>query len=208
MCPCERGRLVTDGLIEWRDLTVSFDGRVLFAGFSGRLAAGERVRVKGSSGCGKTTFLQIVLGLMRSDSGTVETFRPVRDLVAYVPQEPDFGQAETAEAWLSQVFSYRRNRGARPDDAAVRDCCRRLLLPDAVLGTPVTKLSGGERQRLALVAALLLPRDVLVLDEPFSALDEACAKAAAQTVLSSGRSVLYASHADVLPEFATREVSP
>jgi len=194
-------------LVEWSELAIAFNGRSVFADFSGRLERGERVRVKGPSGCGKTTFLQVVLGLAVPDSGIVETARDIRDLAAYVPQEPDFGRDETASAWLSHVFSYRRNRTARPDEVAVRDCCQRLLLPDEVLETTVTKLSGGERQRLALVAALLLPREVLVLDEPFSALDESSAKAAARAIVESGRAVLYASHADVLPGFPTREVA-
>jgi len=193
-------------LVEWRDLAVSFNGRPVVVGFSGRIERGERVRVKGPSGSGKTTFLQIVLGLAVPDSGVVETARDIRELAAYVPQEPDFGQDETAAAWLSRVFSYRRNRAARPDGATIRACCQRLLLPDVTLETAVTKLSGGERQRLALAAALLLPRDMLVLDEPFSALDEVCAAAAARAIVDSGRTVLYASHADVMPDFSTREV--
>jgi len=194
-------------MVSWHDVAVSFGGRSVFSDFSGRLERGERLRVTGPSGSGKTTFLQIVLRLVIPDSGIVESVRDIRELAAYVPQEPDFGLDETASAWLSRVFSYRRNRAARPDGAAIRACCRRLLLPDETLKTAVTKLSGGERQRLALAAALLLPRDVLVLDEPFSALDEVSAKAAARAIVDSGRTVLYASHADVMPGFSTREVS-
>ncbi len=51
------------GLIEWKDLRCAFDGRTIFENFSGTLGFGERVRVTGESGCGKTTFLSMVLGI-------------------------------------------------------------------------------------------------------------------------------------------------
>jgi len=59
-------------IVEWRDLATSFYGRLVIAGFSGYLERGERLRMKGLSGCGKTTFLQIVLGVAVPDSETIE----------------------------------------------------------------------------------------------------------------------------------------
>lgn len=61
-------------LIEWKDLCCAFDGRTIFEGFSGTLDVGERVRVTGASGCGKTTFLSMLRTSFRR--GMTEALAP------------------------------------------------------------------------------------------------------------------------------------
>lgn len=194
------------GLIEWKDLSCAFDGRTVFKGFSGSLGSGERVRVTGASGCGKTTFLSMVLGFIAPASGTIVD-GDIRELAAFVPQEADLGVHGTVQEWVDGVFAYRRNRAAKPPREAVDATLAALRLKANILSEGVAALSGGEKQRVAVAVALLLPRRMLILDEPFSALDEQSARAVARQLVESGRAILYTSHADILPDFATREVA-
>ena len=194
-------------LIEWSNLKCSFDGRTVFENFSGSLDVGERVRVAGPSGCGKTSFLSMLLGFLKPTTGTVSYADDIRALASYVPQEADFGMCGTADEWVRRVFSYRRNRGCGVTDAAVAAWLERLRLPPAVRTTRVASLSGGEKQRIAIAVAALLPRRVIILDEPFSALDEATAHVVADELKNLDRAILYTSHVDVAPGFATREVT-
>ncbi len=194
-------------LITWDNLKCVFDGRTVFAGFSGSLDAGERVRVAGPSGCGKTSFLSMVLGFLQPAAGTISCSDDIRALASYVPQEADFGMCGTADEWIRRVFSYRRNRSCGVTDADVAAGLERLRLPAKILETRVASLSGGEKQRIAIAVAALLPRRVLILDEPFSALDEATARVVADELAKLDRAILYTSHVDIAPGFATREVT-
>lgn len=194
-------------LIVWRNLVCTFDGRTLFCGLSGSLARGERLRVTGPSGSGKTTFLNMLLGFVSPTEGEIETTGDIRALAAYVPQEPDFGTTGTAREWIDAVFSYRRNRAAKPSNKTLEGVLNDLGLRPEVLDEAVTAISGGEKQRVALAVALLLPREVLILDEPFSALDAETAGRAADALKASGRAIVYASHVDAVDGFATREVA-
>lgn len=194
-------------LIEWSNLKCAFDGRTVFENFSGSLDVGERVRVAGPSGCGKTSFLSMLLGFLKPTTGTVSSADDIRALASYVPQEADFGMCGTADEWIRRVFSYRRNRGCGVTDADVAAWLERLRLPPAVRTTRVASLSGGEKQRIAIAVAALLPRRVIILDEPFSALDESTARVVADELKKLDRAILYTSHVDIAPGFATREVT-
>ena len=193
-------------MVEWKAIGCSLSGREIFRGFSGEVRRGERVRLSGPSGCGKTTFLRAMYGLVPHEgnfafAGNLET------TAALVPQSPDFGVELTAGEFLDEVFSWRANRAARPTAEAVGEMCRRFRRPSETRGARAAGLSGGEKQRLALAVAMLLPRELLILDEPFSALDAETAKAAAEVLLASGRTILYVTHRDPVEGFATREVS-
>ena len=194
-------------LIEWEDVSCAFDGRTVFEGFSGALGLGERVRVTGPSGCGKTTFLSMILGFVAPASGTIRVDGDIREVAAFVPQEADLGVHGTVKEWVDGVFAYRRNRAAKPLRETVEATFAALRLKANVLDEGVAALSGGEKQRVAVAVALLLPRRALILDEPFSALDEQAARAVARQLVEPVRAILYTSHADILPGFATREVA-
>lgn len=203
-------------LLEWNNLSCVFGGRTVFCGFSGTLAEGERVRVTAPSGCGKTSFLSMLLGFLVPSSGTIflegtplasVPTAKLRAAMAAVPQEVDFGQTGTVQEALLQPFSYRLNRLCKPSVETLAAACRRFLLPDGVLSAAVSSLSGGEKQRIACIIALLLPRRILLLDEPFSALDAASAQRVADAFAADrNRALLYVTHTDVVPDFATRTI--
>jgi len=137
-----------------------------------RVARGELVAVVGPSGCGKSTLLAVVAGLLRPDRGRVlvdggEVTGPGR--VALMPQD------DLLLAWhtvLDNVGLGLRVQGVRRREARARarDVLDELGLAASADARP-DELSGGMRQRVALARTVLQGRDVVLLDEPFGALD-------------------------------------
>ena len=137
------------------------------------VAPGELVAVIGANGTGKTTLLKLIAGLLAADEGEVSVQgRVVRGpdpSVGFVFQEPRLLPWRTAlenVAFPLELAGWSRN--AR--EARARDLLRLVAAPDIERLRP-HQLSGGMRQRAAIARALALEPAVLLLDEPFSALD-------------------------------------
>ena len=184
-------------------LTVRFDGRTVIDGFSLRLGRGERAIITGDSGAGKSTVLRCIFGFVSSFEGrvavdgeavSVASIWALRARMSYVTQEPQLGTGTVQEV-LERPFSYRVNAGLRSGLSRIPELLDRLLLPADLLHKDMGVLSGGEKQRVALAAAFLLGRRIMLLDEPTSALDKS-ARAAVAGLLSadSGLTVLAAAH--------------
>ncbi|MGE5537708.1 MAG: ABC transporter ATP-binding protein [Gemmatimonas sp.] len=130
-------------------------------------AEGEIVAVMGASGCGKSTLLSLIAGIDRAYEGTIA--RPVASALGIVFQEPRLLPWLTARANVELVVERRRNAPA----LAMR-WLRRVGLGDAADVHPRT-LSLGMARRVAMARALAVDPTVLLLDEPFSSLDEVTA---------------------------------
>ena len=138
------------------------------------LAAGRLVTLLGPSGCGKTTFLKIVGGLMSASSGTIQiNGRDVRE-----PQ-PDFGvvfQQANLMPWRTVLANVLFPMEIlRRSDAAAKLAAKELLALVGLEGFEQSypaQLSGGMQQRVALCRALIHKPKLLLMDEPFGALDE------------------------------------
>ncbi len=155
---------------------VSSDGTPVHAleGVSLGISRHEFVSVIGPSGCGKSTILRLIAGLLRPSAGRVAIFGlPVvepRDEIGMVFQKP------TLLPWLTVAdnvtFPMKHKYGAV--DAKDRERSRELLalvgLQDFTAKRP-DELSGGMQQRVAIARSLLHDPDILLMDEPFSALD-------------------------------------
>jgi len=166
--------------IEVRNVTKVFGRFTSVKDVSFSVAPGELVALLGPSGSGKTTLLRIIAGLERADQGTVllededATHRNARDRrVGFVFQH--YALFRHMTVFENVAFGLRvRPRSERPSDEAIRDKVQRLLqlVQLDYLGTRFPRqLSGGQRQRVALARALAVEPKVLLLDEPFGALD-------------------------------------
>lgn len=137
------------------------------------LQPGQTLGLIGSSGCGKTTTLRLLLGLLRPDSGRV-----IRaGSIGFVGQDPYASLAPTLriEQLIAEplLFSKRVRRESDCTEA-VRDALKLVHLdPDTYASRLPSQLSGGERQRVCIARAMILQPDFLILDEPTSMLDEA-----------------------------------
>lgn len=141
------------------DLRLVMRGLTLVDGLSLKLAPGEVLAVQGASGAGKTTFLRTLAGLIAPASGTVDTGG---GKCAMVFQEPR----------LLPWYSARKNIGLALPHASVmaEDWLARVGLADAADLFP-EEMSGGMRQRAAIARALCSQPSLLLVDEPFSALN-------------------------------------
>ncbi|MCP5116313.1 MAG: ATP-binding cassette domain-containing protein [bacterium] len=188
-----------------KNLRLAFGAKVLAEGMSLDVTEGGVCSLVGPSGCGKSTLLKAMLGFAEPAAGSIEVLGgeidhkwawEVRRRVAWVPQEPDLG-AGTAEEALRWPFAYGANRALQWRRGRAEELCRRFLLGVSALDSQVSELSGGEKQRVAIIGALLLERRLLLLDEPFSALDREAKEAAMAVLSEAAKTVVCASHEPV-----------
>ena len=143
-----------------KGLTRSFDGRPVIDDLDLTLNAGEFTALLGHSGCGKSTLLRVLAGLDRDISGTVLV--PRRRAVAF--------QAPRLMPWKRVWRNVLLGLPGRPDRAVAEQALEEVGLAHRTGAWPKT-LSGGEAQRASLARALVREPDLLLLDEPFGALD-------------------------------------
>jgi len=157
-----------------------FGGFTALADVSLRIPSGELVALLGPSGSGKTTLLRIVAGLEAADSGRIlfngedTTASHVRERkVGFVFQH--YALFKHMTVFDNVAFGLTvRPRATRPPKGAIRDKVHELLRLVQLEGLAArypSQLSGGQRQRIALARALAVEPQVLLLDEPFGALD-------------------------------------
>ncbi|MEY4563400.1 MAG: hypothetical protein RLZZ618_2677 [Pseudomonadota bacterium] len=166
--------------IEIRNLNKRFGATVVCDNLNLDIPSGELVALLGPSGSGKTSLLRIIAGLERPDSGSVlfhgedATHDDVRDRkVGFVFQH--YALFAHMSIFENVAFGLRvRPRATRPNEAAIRKKVTELLKLvqlDWLADRYPHQLSGGQRQRIALARALAVEPKVLLLDEPFGALD-------------------------------------
>jgi putative hydroxymethylpyrimidine transport system ATP-binding protein len=151
------------------DVTLSYAGAPLFRGLDLTLAAGRTTCLLGPSGVGKSSLIRLIAGLELAESGRVEASdgRPLQGRIAWM------GQRDSLLPWLTvngNVTLGARLRGEMPDAGAAVRLLARVGLEGFEERDPRT-LSGGQRQRVALARTLMEQRPVILMDEPFSALD-------------------------------------
>jgi sulfate transport system ATP-binding protein len=166
--------------IQVRNLRKGFGDFVALDNVDLDVPGGELVALLGPSGSGKTTLLRIIAGLEPADQGTIRfhgedaTDQPVRERqVGFVFQH--YALFRHMTVFENVAFGLRvRPRSVRPSEAEIRDTVMGLLglvQLDVLSDRRPSELSGGQRQRVALARALAVKPRVLLLDEPFGALD-------------------------------------
>ena len=156
-----------------RGLTKFYDDLEVLSGIDVDVAEGEFVSIVGPSGCGKTTFLRIVDGLEPFDAGSVEL--DGRRITKPGPDRAFVFQADALQPWRT-VWSNAamgleiQHRLTTEERAKLKDLLALVGLKGFEKFYP-RQLSGGMRQRVNLARALAVHPDVLLMDEPFAALD-------------------------------------
>jgi NitT/TauT family transport system ATP-binding protein len=157
-------------------LTKSFDALDVVSPLDLHVEAGTFVSIVGPSGCGKSTLLRLIAGLERASSGSVTVggatpadLRRAKQL-AVVPQQPGLLPWRTVEANASLLLDVdrRRNPASHPDPL---ELLAEVGLAEFAARHP-HELSGGMQQRVALVRGFSLGAPLVLMDEPFAALDE------------------------------------
>lgn len=202
-------------------LGLTLAGRTLWQHLSLTLWPGDRVAVTGPSGSGKSLLLRALAGLDPVERGAVAlrgraqeawAMPEYRARVLYLPQRPVLAGDSVLEA-LRVPFALRVRAGRSPDPARVTELLAALGRPADFVRQDPARLSGGELQSAALLRALLLGPEVLLLDEATAALDpQAAARAEAALLawVTSGppRALVWVGHDPAQrARLATRELA-
>jgi osmoprotectant transport system ATP-binding protein len=156
-----------------------FDGETLFDGLDLVIEPGQTTVLIGPSGCGKSTLLRLMLGLLTAEAGRImfegavlspDTVLEARRRMGYVIQGGGLFPHLTARDNIT-LMARQLGRSAADIEARVGELADLTRFPLDALDRFPLQISGGQRQRVALMRALMLDPDVLLLDEPLGALD-------------------------------------
>lgn len=190
--------------IEFSGLRKTFgEGETAFTVFSDlsfSIKQGSFTSIMGPSGCGKSTLLNVIAGLLEPEEGTIHrngvTIEPGNFFYAYVFQEPRLLDWRTVGQNIAFAL---RGQGIPEEehDGRIEKYLGMVGLADEVDSYP-QQLSGGMRQRVGIARALAIDPDILLMDEPFSSLDEFTAKELRQDLLEiwkeTGKTIVFVTH--------------
>ena len=177
-------------LFEFKNLSKSIDGKVLFEKFDARVLQGERIAIVGRNGSGKSTLLKILLGLEKPSSGEIKRGEVS---IGYFDQTRNVLDDDK-----SLIETFCPNGGdhvlVRGRNMHVYGYLKNFLFPKEFLDKKIGVLSGGEKNRVALAMLFTKTYDVLVLDEPTNDLDIATINILEDYLQSFEGAILLVSH--------------
>lgn len=166
-----------------RNLEKEFDGKKTLDNVSFDVYQGEFLSILGPSGCGKTTILRILIGLLQPDSGIIE--KEGVDITKSHPSERGMGivfqnyalfENMTVLQNVEYALKIRKENKSKETQAKIREkvleMIRHMELEEHMDKKP-SLLSGGQQQRVAIARTLVMNPDIILFDEPMSALDAA-----------------------------------
>jgi len=172
-------------MIKLINVSKSFGDKAVFTDYSLELDLGKAYCIMGESGCGKTTLLNLIMGLTKPNKGEISV--PNAKISAVFQEDrlcEDFSAvsnvvAVTGKSMKNEIIELLKELGLEGSEYL-----------------PVSQLSGGMRRRVAIARALLAEFDILILDEPFKGLDDCTREKTADVILSrlQNKTLLVATH--------------
>ena len=161
-------------MLEIKNLSVSYDALSVLNHINLQIADGEIYTIVGPSGCGKSTLLKAVAGLLSAYTGDIlfngDPISATKHTIGYIPQNYGLLPWKTVEQNITLVLNIKNLPLTHEGRSVVDEVLERVDLLAHKKKFPHA-LSGGQRQRVAIARAFVLQPDVLLMDEPFSALD-------------------------------------
>lgn len=191
-----------DAIIRFDHVRLGFGGETIFQDLSFFVRRGEFVCILGPSGCGKSTALRLIGDLLRPDGGTITVEgrdpRETWPQIAFVFQSPRLAPWRTA---LDNVMLGMELRDGKKDLSRMRERATAALALVGLAGDAgkyPRMLSGGEKQRVALARALAVEPRIILMDEPFSALDPNTRRRLRDEIVGiwqqTGKTVVFVTH--------------
>ena len=162
-------------ILRFEDLTLGYDRHPAVHHLRGAVPRGDLLAVVGPNGSGKSTLLKGIVGVLRPQSGTISLFGVARRHIAYLPQQSEIDRSFPIAAFDFVAMGLWHQVGATGGfGAAERDRVASALAAvdlDGFERRPIGSLSGGQMQRLLFARLLLQDAPLILLDEPFTAID-------------------------------------
>ncbi len=160
-------------IIETENISLLFNGISVFKNLSFRIGAGENVCFSGPSGTGKSTLLRMLQGYVLPASGTIRiagkeldafNIRQIRQMMAYVPQNIHLPVGNGKELL--------KLTGRENNAMLTGEFIEKLGMTAGMLYRDFDEMSGGQKQRIVIAVCLSLQKEIILLDEPTSSLDD------------------------------------
>ncbi|MGL5426668.1 MAG: ABC transporter ATP-binding protein [Cetobacterium sp.] len=189
-------------MIKFKNIDLKFNDKIILKDFNLTINKGEKVLIAGKSGKGKSTLLKILLGFNSPDSGEVlfqniqlneKNIDNIRKYLGYMPQSTPFLN-DNVEKIINTIFNYKLNSKKKLDYDKLFYYFNLFNLDKNILTKHINELSGGEKQRFAFIITILLDREVWILDEITSSLDQDMKEKVTHYILNSDKTVLLVSH--------------
>ena len=205
--------------IEISSLSFSYDNKMILDDVSLSVQEGDRIEISGKSGCGKSTFVKLLAGLMKPQSGTILIGnQPIRNIdegerykrICYVAQDSCLFHMSVRENLLlaksnaseEEMITACQAVGLEMDDAAFAEGL------DTLVGKEGDMISGGQKQRLILARTLLRDADIYILDEATSHLDRRSEKEVLDHIDRAlvGKTLIYITHHEDQEKSAAKKI--
>ena len=193
---------MTNAIIQSAAISKQFGSATILNQLNWQIMPGQVIGLLGRNGAGKSTLLECLLGLRETDAGSVRIYGEdvthlsdvTRARIGYVPQKSDLFE------WMTprQMLAYFKALYPRWNGAKVEGLLARWGFDQLMQNKPISKLSGGEQQRLSIIRSLAHDPELLVLDEPVSALDPVgrreFLRELIDSVIERGTTVVFSTH--------------
>lgn len=192
-------------MLHIKNACIEYGEQILFKGFNLNLPKGEIACITGSSGCGKTSLLNALLGFTPLKEGSIllnnilltkDTIDTIRKQTAWIPQELTLPM-EWVKDMVQLPFTLKSNRGIGFSERVLFSYFDKLGVSAGLYNKRVCEISGGQRQRIMIAVAALMNKPLLIIDEPTSALDPGSTDLVLEFLLhqiEKGSAVLAVSH--------------